>query len=267
MKFLVFGLVAVAILAVVGLWRFQTHTVYGFGRKTLDVQNMSFDGAQILAFVSEDGHPLKAVLLEGAPDRPVILSFFGNFASIEGSFNRLRPLYEAGFSVVMLQYRGANGAPGQPSEEAFAADARALYDQLDDLMGRQIDSQARVVHGMSLGAAVAGRLATDRVFGAVVLEAAPERLCQYWTRHYRGIPFCQLMWRERYDLVDRIGSIEAPILLVHGGADRSIPPREAEALAAAAPGVELLILPEGGHANLHEHGLFAEMERFLAAAL
>ena len=90
---------------------------------------------------------------------------------------RLAPLMADGTGIVMLHYRGAGGMPGHPSEEAFARDARALYDQLDVLAGQIIPPNRRVLHGFSLGSGVAIRLASERPFAGLVLEAAIPRLC------------------------------------------------------------------------------------------
>lgn len=256
---ILFAVVAVLAAGVAGLWHFQANMTHRFGT---DAQNPQ-PPAELRRFTAADGTELRAWVADAAPDQPVLISFHGNFASTGPSFDRMLPLAEGNVSLVMLQYRGANGAPGRPSEVTLAADARALWDGLDEILGREIPADRRILHGISLGAAVAGRLATERTAGAVILEAAPERLCQFWTRRFRGLPLCLLMWRERYDLIDHVPAIAAPLLLVHGSDDATIPLSEAQRLEAASAG-RLAILPGGGHANLQDHGLFDEIEGFLA---
>ena len=60
---------------------------------------------------------------------------------------------------------------------------------------------------------------------------------------------------ERYDVTRAVSELEVPLLVVHGGADTSVPAREARALhAAARPGrAELLLLPDAGHTFGAEH--------------
>lgn len=266
LKIIIIGLLCMAIVCIVALWAFQRFGIYRFSAAPVDVAEVERAGARIAPFISEDGQEVRAWIFDGMPEQPVIVTFYGNFSSTEPAFARLEPLMEAGYTLVMLQYRGANGAPGTPSEEAFAADARALHDQLDDLLGRPVPTDRRVIHGMSLGATVAGRLAAERPSGAVILEAAPERLCQFWTRRYKGLPLCAVMWANRHDLVDQIGTIEAPVTLIHGARDNVVPQREAEALAGASGG-RLVILEEGGHADLQSHGLFETMQTVLPETL
>ncbi len=45
--------------------------------------------------------------------------------------------------------------------------------------------------------------------------------------------------------------IEAPLTVIHGTADPLFPPAHGEALAAAVPGADLVLLEGGGH-ELHE---------------
>jgi pimeloyl-ACP methyl ester carboxylesterase len=50
-----------------------------------------------------------------------------------------------------------------------------------------------------------------------------------------------------HDAYDRLGSIEAPTLVVHGEADRMVAPANGRLLADAIPSAELLMLPGAGH--------------------
>jgi len=48
-------------------------------------------------------------------------------------------------------------------------------------------------------------------------------------------------------LEDMAARITGPLLVVHGGQDRLVPPYHAERLAREAPGAELLMYPDGSH--------------------
>ena len=192
----------------------------------------------------------------------MILHFSGNYTSVGPSAARMRPFLEAGFGAAVLEYRGSSGSAESPSEEAFAADARALYDQLDALLGVEVPPERRVIHGFSLGSAVGARLAAERPVGAVVLEAAFPRVCEVFERRYRGAPLCRLMWRERYEVIARIGRITAPKLFLHGGRDASVPIAYGRRLYEAAPEPkEFIAYPAGQHANLLAHGMRARRHR------
>ena len=207
---------------------------------------------------------MQAWLSKPKPGQPVLFSFYGNFSSIGLAMRRLAPLIADGTGIVMLHYRGGGGMPGHPSEENFARDARALYDQLDTLTGQTIPQRLRVLHGFSLGSGVAVRLASERPFAGLVLEAAIPRLCMYFQRRYHGVPLCPVMWAERYDSTNRIEAVTAPMLFVHGTKDIAVPLLWGRQLydKARAP-KDFVELPSAGHADMAEHGLIAAMQDFL----
>jgi pimeloyl-ACP methyl ester carboxylesterase len=57
----------------------------------------------------------------------------------------------------------------------------------------------------------------------------------------------QLMAAMAHDAVGRLGSLEAPTLVVHGDEDRMVPPANGRALAAAIPGARRLEVAEAAH--------------------
>lgn len=257
--------VFVAFIALFGsVWAFQAYGIYRFDPSSQSPKAFGLTGVKVVTFTSEDGVPVQAWLAIPAPDRPVLFSFYGNFSAIGPSMQRLAPLMADGTGLVMLHYRSSGGMPGHPSEENFARDARALYDQLDALAGQTIPPNRRVLHGFSLGASVAGRLAVERPFAGVVLEAAIPSLCLYFQRRYHGVPLCTLMWAERYDSITRIGSITAPKLFIHGTMDSEIPVLWGRQLCdAAADPKRFVAVPAAGHSDLADHGLIPILQDFL----
>jgi uncharacterized protein len=251
-----------------GVWAVQTYGVYRFDQTPQSPEDFGPPGVTVLEFPSEDGTIAQAWWKAPAAGKPVLFSFYGNFSAIGPSMERLAPLVADGTGIVMLHYRGAGGRSGHPSEENFARDARALYDQLDVLAGQIVSPDRRVVHGFSLGSGVAVRLASERPFAGLILEAAIPRLCQYFQRRYHGLPLCHLMWAERYDSIDRIDAVTAPMLFVHGTDDLAVPiPWGRELFDKARAEKVFIELPGAGHADLAGHGLIAAIQEFLRSTV
>ena len=86
------------------------------------------------------------VSLQVAPgEGPVVLYFMGNAGTISLFEPGLRPLVEAGFHVVALEYRGGAGRPGVPSEVVLKEDALLAADYALGL------EKPVFVHGFSMG--------------------------------------------------------------------------------------------------------------------
>ncbi|MBA4010669.1 MAG: hypothetical protein C0481_02270 [Phenylobacterium sp.] len=257
------ALIAGIALVLAGVWAFQNYGVYRFSRSDAPPPA---DGVRSVQFRSSDGQMIGARLAMPEPGKPVIMSFYGNGADVDSSFARLRPLRDRGFGIAMMEYRGSGATAGKSSEMNFARDALAFYDQLDDLMGPP--ANRRVLHGFSLGAGVGSRLAAARPFSAVVFEASPYRTCLYYQDAFKGFPFCQVMWAERYDIVDHVQAISAPKLFVHGALDEALPVARARQLFQEAPGPkEYLEIPEGHHADLAKFELAEAMAAFITRSV
>jgi len=74
----------------------------------------------------------------------------------------------------------------------------------------------------------------------------------------------RLVMTDQYRIIDRIGSVKVPLLIVHGARDSLIPVNHARAVYAAANEPKTLaILRRGDHNNLYDHGAWAKVEAFL----
>lgn len=245
-----------------GVWVFQNYGIYEFPKGEVAVVP---EGARAIEFRSADGQMINAWFEPSKDDRPVVMSLYGNGSGIDGAWERVRPLRDLGYGMVMMEYRGGGTTGGKSSEANFAADALALYDQLDSLTGTTIAPTQRVLHGFSLGAGVGSRLASQRPFAAVVLEASPYRTCLYYQDRFKGFPFCSVMWAERYDIIDYVQKIAAPKLIVHGALDEALPVERARRLFAEAPEPkEYVEIPGGHHADLDRFDLAGTIDSFVS---
>ena len=70
---------------------------------------------------------------------------------------------------MLLDYRGYGKSEGEPSEKGLYLDAEAAYDWI---VAHGYTPKQIVIHGESLGTAVATYLATNRQSAGVILESA-----------------------------------------------------------------------------------------------
>ena len=110
-------------------------------------------------------------------------------------------------------------------------------------------AQRTIYLGRSLGAAVALQLALETPPAALVLESGFTSVAAMGRLHYPLLArlFGWVLAAE-YDNRAMIGRLRAPLLLVHGSADRIVPLSMGEELfALALEPKRLLILPGVGH--------------------
>lgn len=217
------------------------------------------------ALHTADGLTLVAWYRPPAETRPAIVYFHGNGGHIGYRGSRVRPYLDAGFGMLLVEYRGYGGNPGQPSEEGLLADARAASGFLD---AKGIDDCRRVLYGESLGGAIAVRLAAEmaakeRPVAAVVLEAPVSSAVDVGAHHYPALPVRWLI-RDRFDARSRIADIGAPLFIAHGEQDQVVPVRFGRRLfdGALAP-KEAWWVTDAGHENLPAFGIAHRVVQFL----
>ncbi|HEX6910727.1 MAG TPA: alpha/beta fold hydrolase, partial [Longimicrobium sp.] len=124
---------------------------------------------QTLLLPRADGGTVAAVHLRNPGARHTILFSHGNAENIVQGMDFLAAMRDAGFSVLAYDYSGYGLSTGTPSERAAYGDAEAAYDYLVRSAG--VPPQRIILHGRSLGGAVAAELAARRPAAGLVLES------------------------------------------------------------------------------------------------
>jgi uncharacterized protein len=177
-------------------------------------------------------------------DAPLLLYLHGARYDVRGSAHRMRRLQALGFSVLGVDYRGfGQSTPVLPSEDMANEDALAAWDWL----AAEHPGRARYVFGHSLGGAIAVQLASrrDDVQGLIVegsFTSIPDVVRQF---KWGWLPVGPLI-TQRFEAIDHIAHVRAPVLVVHGSEDRLIPPALGQALYDRAPSPKRFLLVEGG---------------------
>ena len=174
-------------------------------------------------FETDDGLQLHGWYIPG--DRDVtMLWFHGNAGNIAGRLSNLKRVHdELQVNVFLFDYRGYGRSQGQPSEEGLYRDAEAALAYLESRGG--LAPERIIYFGRSLGSAVAVELATrQRPYGLILESAFPSVL--YLSEHnYPVFPswLVKQFVQARYDSLDRIAEVDAPLLMLHGDNDHTVP--------------------------------------------
>jgi len=257
-KIIVIALVVIGVLAalLIGVRMYARSILYQPSR---DIVAPTLQGVSAERIEAGDGEILVAWYAPAQPGQPIFLYFDGNGGAPEMWDERWRAIQEHGAGFLAVYYRGYSGSTGSPSEAGLITDARAGYDWL---MARGYTPEQIVIHGFSLGSAVAVQLAAERPARALILEAPMTGIDDIVRAHAPG-GFAGFM-RDRYKSREFIARVRYPILIAHGDADSVIPFAMGQAMFALANEPKLFVRVEGGdHADLPQHGLYAHIWRFL----
>ena len=190
------------------------------------------------------------------PTAPVLLYFHGN-GSNNGDFSELASIfYQLGVSVLLIDYRGyGQSSPIFPNEARVYEDAEATWRYLTQK--RQIEPERIFVYGHSLGGAIAIELATKHpeMAGLIVEGTFTSMKDMAEFMPLLKIFPLDLLITQCFDSMNKIRTLQVPILILHGTADRTIPVSMAKELFASAPQPKQLeIIPLANHNNLPEIG-------------
>jgi len=198
---------------------------------------------------STTGEParLHGLWLGGAPettDTPVLLYLHGARYNVAGSAPRIQRMHELGFSVVAVAYSSiGKSSKALPSEESAREDARAAWTWL----AARHPKQHRYIFGHSLGGAIGIDLAAHvNDESGVIVESTFTSIADVVSGFKWGwLPFGPFI-TQRFEAINTVKNISAPLLVVHGTADSLINPTLGRKLYDAATVPKLFVLVEGG---------------------
>jgi hypothetical protein len=201
---------------------------------------------------TQDGVRINAFYHSNPASQRALLWFHGNAENIGYGLEHLRALATLGVNILAVDYRGYGKSEGSPTEAGVYRDADAAYDYLRQQ--RQIRPENIIVYGHSLGGAVAINLASRRPCGGLIVQSSFTS-ARAMARLMLSLPLFEYVVKSRFDSLERVRDVHAPVLIVHGTRDEVIPYVMGEQLFRAAPQPKQFYRVEGaGHNNLMEVG-------------
>jgi fermentation-respiration switch protein FrsA (DUF1100 family) len=259
-------LVGLGVYAMIAAFMFfnQRQLLYHPDIKQVDPATLGITGAEVTSIKTPDGEKLVAWYAPAPAGRPTVLFLHGNAGSIAERPLRFQYYRKAGFGVLYLSWRGYGGSTGQPSERGLMIDANAAYDWL---MAKGVSPGSLVIVGESLGTGVAVQLAASRPVAALALEAPYTSMVDVARYHYGWLPV-DLLLRDRFESLDAITKVHAPLLIVHGDADPVVPFALGKRLfEAAVEPKRFVAVPGGTHGSIFEEATWAQEVAFFLKVL
>ncbi len=200
------------------------------------------DSDQILKLNSTPDLQISALWLPHPTATYTLLYSHGNAEDLGDVRPLLEELGSLGFSIFAYDYRGYGTSQGQPTEQGAYRDIDAAYGYLVDQL--QIPPEQIIGYGRSVGSGPTVDLARRELLGGVILESPFVSAFRVLT-HIPIVPF------DKFANIDKIQAINAPLLILHGTEDRTIPIWHGQALYAEAQQPKYSLWVEGaGHNDL-----------------
>ncbi len=258
------GLFAFYAVIAVAAFVLQRRLMYFPDAERASPASFNLQGVKERIIDAPDGARLISWSAPAAHGKPTILYFHGNAGNLASRSERVRRYLSRGYGVLFLSYRGYGGSTGSPSESANVADAKLAYEAL---IADGVAPDDIIVYGESLGSGVAVQLAAANEIGGLVLDAPYTTIVDVAAGAYPYLPVRPFML-DRYETVRFLPRVKAPLLILHGEADRVIPVEMGKAVYAAANAPkDIVTFPHAGHSDHHIYGSYDELFRWIDALM
>lgn len=231
------GLLFVPLLmgtVVVMLWAVQHRLIYFPDPTPVPAAAEVIPGARDVTLHTADGLELGAWFVPAehpSDDGMAVLVAPGNGGNRAGRAGFAEELSRRGFAVLLMDYRGYGGNPGEPSEDGLAADADAAVEALATL---GFPARRTLYFGESLGSGVVAALQARRPPAGIVLRSPFPELADVGAHHYPWLPVRALL-RDRFPVVEHLATSDVPVTVIYGDRDSVVPSELSARVADQAP--------------------------------
>lgn len=202
---------------------------------------------------------------------PLLLYWHGN-GEIAADYDDISQLYtRMGIHFLVVDFRGYGISSGEPSGTALLHDAVTVIEQLPTAVTPHLTGVTHLfVMGRSMGSAAAIEIAYRRPekIAGFILESAFAFTIDLIER-LSGLSLQGTPESMGFTSLEKMRSIQTPVLLIHGLMDDLIPVTDSQALFDASPASnkQLIKIPHAGHNDLMLQGMdvyFRAIEQFVA---
>ena len=198
----------------------------------------------MLTVPAADGTPLAVLHLPNPVAQFTLVYFHGNAEDLGDCEPLLRMWQDAGFAILVFDYRGYGRSGGKATEQNVYADTRSVMAYARANLG--VTPERCIAVGHSVGGGPAVEFAVREPVAGLVLVSA-------FSSAFRVSIPVKILPFDHFDNLAKIGQVHAPVLLVQGTADEVVPFSHGRALFAAASEPKRAVWIEGaGHNDLFD---------------
>ncbi len=177
------------------------------------------ENVSLVRFKTSDNKTIEALYYKNDLNKKVILYFHGNAGNMYSRMPGCKKLFNLGYNVFIVSYRGYSKSDGRPSEKGVYADAESALVYLLNTCNYPIEDV--YVFGRSLGTAVAVNLCQNKIIKKLILVTPMSSGRDL--ADAMGLGFLKPFTLNPFDSYNKINNISSSILFIHGTADEVIP--------------------------------------------
>jgi fermentation-respiration switch protein FrsA (DUF1100 family) len=213
------SIILVYLVVISFIYFYQRSLLYHPSENNYLDEKINFNYQEIFIRTDED-IKLKSWFIEkDLKNFKTILFFHGNAGNLFNRVHKLNELNKLDLNILIISWRGFSGNKGKPTEKNLYHDAGEAVKWLN---GRGVNNKNIILYGESLGTGVATELGKSNIFGGIILESPFTSIAKAAKIYYPYLPI-NLVLKDRYDSIEKIQSITAPILIMHGKKDNIVP--------------------------------------------
>jgi hypothetical protein len=250
-------------------WGFQSKLIYvprkGMEASPADI-GLPYDE---VFFDASDGVRLCGWFIPAKDARATVLYCHGNAENISDGLDPVEILHRLRLNVFVFDYRGYGKSQGKPTEPGTYLDVEAAWRYLTET--RKVPPESLIVHGRSLGGAIAAHLAKLHSPRALILESTFTSIPDRGAEMFPILPIRKICTFQ-YNTLEILPTLHCPILVIHSSEDNLIPISHGRKLFAAAKEPKQFLEIRGDHntgfvssGTLYTDGLAAFISRVTAA--
>ena len=232
------------------LFIFQRKILFNISKKPKLPKYYDLQNVNEISIKTIDNLRLLAWFYEGKNNKPIIVYFHGNSFDIGERAYRIKRYNDAGFSTLLLAWRGYSGNKGTPSEKNLYLDGDSAIQWI--LNNTKFKSEDIINYGESLGTGVAIELNCKYNFLCTVLEAPFTSISDLAFSKYKVYP-TKILVKDKFDNLSKIERIKSPLLIISGKKDEVVPHSHSVLLFEKAKTIKKAVfIDEAMHNNLYD---------------
>jgi hypothetical protein len=195
-------------------------------------------------FTTNDGLKLNGWFVPVENSRGTLIFCHGNAGNISHRIDIIEIFNKLNLNIFIFDYRGYGKSQGSPSELGLYQDAEAAYTYI--LSREDIDKEAVVIYGKSIGANVAINLASKVDAACLISESG---FTSAYDMGRKLFPYFPVKWviTIKFDALEKIKDITIPKLIIHSKDDEIVPFKLGKKLFDKAPQPKEFYQMRGSH--------------------